>query len=170
MILMGYKYYLYGGILFFLSLGLLVVYHRRISLSIIAKSILVLYTFLVLSYTIFAREVMVERAYVLSPFWSIKWAILGQKYLWKQIYLNIVMTVPYGLLMPLFVKRIILLKVIVAVTILEFLIEFSQFAFYRGLFETADICCGVIGGLVGYILYGILIRFIWNRIGNKNCI
>ncbi len=74
----------------------------------------------------------------------------------RQIVLNIIMTVPFGFLLPLIKKENInLLKVIFYTFLFSLMIEILQLIIissYRSS-DITDIITNVIGGIIGYIIY-----------------
>lgn len=73
----------------------------------------------------------------------------------KQIVLNIVMTIPFGFLLPLVKnERINLLHIIFSTFILSFSIEILQ-PLINGArsSDITDVITNVIGGIIGYIVY-----------------
>ena len=85
----------------------------------------------------------------LMPFWSYKKAIASHA-LRKEILANILMFVPVGALLPLTVKRPILIGIGFSV-----FIEMMQLFTHRGLCETDDVISNTIGLLLGFGLYKI---------------
>lgn len=74
----------------------------------------------------------------------------------RQIVLNIIMTIPFGFLLPLMKKENIkLLKTILYTFIFSLSIEILQIIFVSSgrSADITDIITNVIGGIIGYILY-----------------
>ena len=115
----------------------------------------------VLSLTFIVRETMVlrtpeNRGVILEPFREIHAMINSQNhFFWfMQIFLNILLFVPFGFLLPMVQKRF---QNIFSVTLIgflfSFLIESMQFITGRGLTEIDDIITNTTGALCGYLIY-----------------
>ena len=118
----------------------------------------------VLSLTFIVRETMVlrtpeNRGVILEPFREIQAMIDGPKrFFWfMQIFLNVLLFVPFGFLLPMVQKRF---NNVFAVTLLGFIfscgIESMQYITGRGLTEIDDIINNTAGAFCGYLLYAVL--------------
>ena len=107
-------------------------------------SLLLSYCFLILAATVFSRRVMGEAKLELMPFWSYKKAIAGHG-LRNEILANILMFVPVGALLPMVVKR----PVLIGIGFSAF-IELLQLFTHRGLCETDDVISNTLGLLMGF--------------------
>ena len=106
-------------------------------------SLLLSYCFLILAATVFSRRVSGTAKLELMPFWSYKKAIVGHG-LRNEILANILMFVPVGALLPMVVKRPVLIGMGLSV-----FIELLQLLTHRGLCETDDVISNTIGLLLG---------------------
>lgn len=115
----------------------------------------------VLSLTFIVRETMIlrtpdNRGVILEPFREID-AMLHQPnyFFWfMQIFLNILLFVPLGFLLPMISERFrSLWLTIVTGFIFSVGIETMQYITGRGLTEVDDVINNTTGALVGYILY-----------------
>ncbi|WP_195837001.1 VanZ family protein [Sharpea porci] len=72
----------------------------------------------------------------------------------RQIILNIIMTIPFGFLLPLVAKKMNLIKVVLITMTFSLSIEFFQFfsITYRAT-DITDVITNTLGGLIGYCLY-----------------
>ena len=119
----------------------------------------VVYLAAVLYITVFSREPG-EKRFDMEPFRSYILLIRDKNYFYaSQIFLNILMTVPYGFLLPgLNVKYRSLRKVTFMGLGFSAAIETIQYIPCRGLFEFDDLFNNTLGASVGYIIFVILHR------------
>lgn len=144
-------------------------------------SLFIIYITVVVSITVFPlvidpeMMVMTDKSIILIPFSTITDllanATLGTIVL--QIIGNIIMTVPYGVLIPFIVKRkrwynylIYTLVFPIAVELTQLIICLSTNSFYRTV-DIDDVILNSIGILIGYGIYKILPRFVKEYFGNK---
>lgn len=79
----------------------------------------------------------------------------------RQILLNILMTIPFGFLLPLVMKkRATLFKIIIATALLSISIELLQPLTGARISDITDVITNTIGGILGYLLYLTLKPFI----------
>lgn len=119
----------------------------------------VVYLAAVLYITVFSREPG-EKRFDMEPFRSYILLIRDKNYFYaSQIFLNILMTVPYGFLLPgLNVKYRSLRKVTFMGLGFSTAIETIQYITCRGLFEFDDLFNNTLGASVGYIIFVVLHR------------
>lgn len=89
------------------------------------------------------------------PFWSY-WDtfVKGDKYLWRQMVYNVLIFVPWGILLPMMLKKERPEKgVIYSAAIFSVAIELCQLLFRCGLFEFDDIFHNTLGAIVGFGLW-----------------
>ena len=122
-----------------------------------------LYIIAVISVTFIVRETMVlrtpeNRGVILQPFREFETMMNGAHFFWfKQIFLNILLFVPFGILLPMVSMRF--KNPIITVTtgcILSGLIEIMQYITGRGLTEVDDVITNTIGAAVGVVIYKII--------------
>ncbi len=83
---------------------------------------------------------------------------------WRNIVLNILLFVPLGILVPMWNKKWNKLYIILPIGLVTtLLIEFIQYAFKIGVFESDDILNNVIGVILGYSIFQ-LVLIIRNKI------
>lgn len=117
--------------------------------------------------TVFSREPE-ERRFDMEPFRSYMLLIRDRNYFYlKQIFFNILMTVPLGIFLPLLNKKYRSLRLM---TLTGFIfscgIETIQYITRRGLFEFDDLFNNTIGAAIGYIIFvclHILILFLIDK-------
>lgn len=84
----------------------------------------------------------------------------------RQVVLNVIMTVPFGILLPLTEKEPKILKTILLTFLLSFAIEILQPLindFRRG--DVTDLITNVTGGIIGYMIY-LIFRPLTSKILN----
>lgn len=136
----------------------------------IIKGALFAYSFIVFSLTLLSRTSAEVYRYSFIPFWS--W-IEGatDKYIGYEVIYNIFLFIPLGVLEKISYDSIIKLKHVIIINfILAFVIEFFQLILKRGMFEFDDVIDAIIGALIGYGVYVIVIKFReWkNRKSDRN--
>lgn len=147
-------------VVFFSSLIILIL-GRRNNLSMERRVYLWLsccYVSIVLSYTIVMREPMNDYRANPEIFWSYTLALKGNRIYIREIFLNMCMLVPMGILLPAFFNR---LKYLCVISVLfPAFIEIVQLLSKRGLFETDDIISNLIGFWIGWgiRLFGVKIK------------
>ena len=160
---MGYLFYLIRsldmayyltGIL--LGIGCWVVLGQLERKQRLAASLLVAYVFLVLAVTVLARRPFNEFR-MLPPFWSYIEILKGHPKAYSyatEIVLNMLMLVPVGFLLPVLVKK----NVILYGFLCSLCIEIFQLVTKRGYFEVNDLLHNTIGVVIGYGLYKLAAR------------
>lgn len=122
----------------------------------------VVYLGCVLYMTLFSRSYE-KRELSLIPFSVF---MLAQTYpdVYNQIAMNVLMFVPFGILLPYVLNHRIKYKIAVTIALgllISSLIEVSQYIFMRGLAETDDLIFNTLGvciGTLSYLLYSSLLR------------
>lgn len=77
---------------------------------------------------------------------------------WRNIVLNILLFVPLGILVPMWNKKWNKLYIILPIGLVTtLLIEFIQYAFKIGVFESDDILNNVIGVILGYSIFQLVL-------------
>ena len=131
----------------------------RASTAIIIP-ILVFFLSFVLTITIIERVPRRNVRYNLELFWTIKRILAGRTYLFWEIFWNVVLFVPLGVMISALLKRpcvAIPIGVLMSATI-----EVAQLLTRRGLFEFDDIIYNSVGALIGFLLY-LLLRKLGRR-------
>ena len=136
---------------------------------VVAALFFLLY-FIVLFYFLFFSEELgrtySERAYHynLIPFHEIKRFIIYRRILgWKAVVLNIwgniIAFMPFGLFLPIYAKRCRNLWMTVLYSFeLSLLVELLQLVFKVGSFDVDDLFLNTVGGLLGYLVYKVIVR------------
>lgn len=119
------------------------------------SSLLLLYTILILYLTIFNRDIADKNTINLLPFWTYR-NFLQPQYRWE-IYMNIFLFVPYGVLVNVALGKNAF-KTIIYAFLLSVSIEFIQYEFKLGMCEFDDVFHNTIGALIGYHYWKMLDR------------
>lgn len=131
----------------------------------LTRIVFIVYIIGVLSLTFIVRETMIlrtpdYRGVVLEPFREVN-AMLHQQnhFFWfMQIFLNILLFVPFGFLLPMISKRFrSFWLAIVTGFIFSAGIETMQYITGRGLTEVDDVINNTLGALIGYVIYALMI-------------
>lgn len=143
--------------------------HKKEKKEIIKFSLMYVYIFLVLCVTILPIDFTLDfkwnyheslnfKYIHLKPFDDLVHGYLGAK---KQIILNIIMTIPFGVLYPVLKKKDNIIKTVVATFLLSFTIELIQlimtvFLLHYRSCDVTDLITNTVGGLLGYIIYKLI--------------
>ncbi len=136
------------------------IYDNRKTLTNI---LFILYIISVISVTFIVRETMVlrtpeNRGVVLQPFREFEAMMNGMHFFWfKQIFLNVLLFVPFGFLLPMISKHFKNPILTVATgCIFSGTIELLQYITGRGLTEVDDVITNTLGAAVGVAVYHII--------------
>ncbi|MDO5561047.1 MAG: VanZ family protein [Oscillospiraceae bacterium] len=107
--------------------------------------------------TVFCREPE-ERRVSLNLFESYYYLLENKNsYYYNMIKYNIIMTIPFGLLVPMISSKLRNWhKVLVLGFLFSLTIETTQYITGRGLFEADDLFNNTLGAVIGYIFYALL--------------
>ena len=117
--------------------------------------ILVFFLSFVLTITIFERVPRRRARYNLELFWTVKCIIAGRTYLVWEVFWNIVLFMPMGLLVSALIPRRAWTAIPICV-VASAAIEVAQLLTHRGLFEFDDIIYNSMGAVAGCLLYLML--------------
>lgn len=123
--------------------------------------ILLFFLSFVLTITIIERVPRRTVRYNLELFWTIKRIVAGKTNLIWEIFLNVVLFVPMGLMVSVLIPHRAWAAILIC-TITSMVIEVIQLLTHRGLFELDDILYNSVGAVIGFLLYLLL-----KRIGQK---
>lgn len=143
--------------------------HKKEKKDIMKFSFMYLYIFLVLCVTVLPIDFTLNFkwnyheslnfTYIhLKPFDDLVHGYLGAK---KQIVLNIIMTIPFGVLYSSLKRENNIIKTIIATFLLSFTIELIQlimtiFLLHYRSCDITDLITNTIGGLIGFVLYKLI--------------
>lgn len=148
----------------FLVLWGLIWYRKIKKIQAIATIALVVFMWIVLASTVFTREQTIRR-YKLIPFWSWEKIIFEKDMsLLQENFLNCILLMPIGCLLPMVMAHAVKLKNVFAVgVIFSAVIEFSQLICKRGMFEWDDIIHNGLGCVIGCFLTNEIIKLYKKR-------
>ena len=116
----------------------------------------VLYIALTFFATTITRTVQAERIFKVKLFAEHALALNGNAKMAKQVFFNILMMIPFGLLLPAVTGgRCGIGKTLCGAFLYSLTIEIVQLVFRFGSFETDDLLNNCIGALIGYGLYAL---------------
>lgn len=150
--------------------------NNRIFQSILLYTVFVFYIIIFLSIIIFKNVSPLElisgdryifRSINLIPFHTIKSYLLGtvevsRSVVFKNVIGNIVLFIPLGIYLQLFKKDKRILANLFGICVVSLSLEFIQYIFAIGASDIDDILLNCIGGLIGILLYKLLITLIRN--------
>ena len=125
----------------------------------------------VLCVTFIVRETMAlrtseNRGLVLQPFREFEAMVNGTHFFWfKQIFLNVLLFVPFGILLPM-VSRYFKNPIVTLITgcLFSGIIEIMQYVTGRGLTEVDDVITNTLGAAVGVMLYKLVFAVYRSRV------
>ncbi|MBE5923940.1 MAG: VanZ family protein [Lachnospiraceae bacterium] len=135
---------------------------RKLLLNIIGVIFLIIWIYFFLSVALFNRVSQPNASFNLELFWCIKEAWSFKSSLdWYFIVGNTLAFVPLGLLIPFcFEKMRSLLYTGIAGFVFSSMVEVTQLVLHRGLFEFDDIFNNVVGVILGYGIYIIMMGIV----------
>ena len=134
----------------------------------IATLLLLSFIAIVYASTVFTRNPMPYARYQLKLFWSYEYMMNGNKFFIKECFLNFLLLMPVGILLPyIFDRKIRWWQGLLCGIILSGGVEFLQLVLHRGLFEWDDIFHNSLGCMIATIVssyvYGIIKKMIKRR-------
>jgi len=141
---------------------------RKITKGVAVSGLLFsFYVSQVIGLTLLNRTITEEVRYDLNMIDVYKIAFSGNSVFMTQLIGNVIMFIPFGILVPVCFQRI---KGIWKITVLSFLaslfIESTQLYTHTGLFELVDLINNTLGGVIGYFIYK-LVCFIYKIINSS---
>ena len=129
----------------------------------VVSILFILYLMAVISVTFIVRETMVlrtteNRGLILQPFREFEAMVNGRRFFWfKQIFLNVLLFVPFGALLPM-VSRCFKNSIVTVITgcLVSGTIEIMQYITGRGLTEVDDVITNTLGAAVGVVTYKLV--------------
>lgn len=146
--------------LFLIGLLVLILWKGfRLGLRYCSSLLLAEWSFLILCATIIFRETGAERRCNLIPLWS--YFDYGKHSYFMEMFgeniLNVLLFVPIGLFAGCGMQGMTLRKVLFLGGGLSIFIELLQFIFKKGFCETDDIIHNVLGCIIGYLIYRLIL-------------
>lgn len=117
---------------------------------------LIAYVFLIISITVISRKNRTDSNYNLIPFWTYGVIAKGGwkgRYRLRETIVNVLMTLPSGILLQPLVKEKRCLKTVLFGFALSACIEVLQLTLHRGLFEIDDLLHNTLGCFFGHGIY-----------------
>lgn len=143
-------------------IGYLLYRNGRIRLvTFITMPILAFYLSFVAKITVFSRIPWYEPRYMLVPFWSYRAIADGRTGLISEVFWNVVLFMPIGILFMLLLtcKCKWVITIIIGFLITT-AIELIQLIFHRGYFEFDDIFHNTLGTVIGIAIYIVVIKLL----------
>lgn len=163
-------------IVFCILIGYFVVYRKILKgqkkitwKRILWWGILICYLCVVLGATLLSRGSYIYNGRVVPLFYSYKEAwIHFSNSAWRNIILNFCMFLPFGLWLPLGIKRLrSFWKMYLAGFGFSLLIECIQLFLRRGIFELDDIMGNTIGAMIGYGFFALGLYFFGKKVSRE---
>ena len=132
----------------------------------ILADIFFFYMITVLTSTVLSRSSGTTASYKLDLFWSFRDILAGKGDSWLTTIENIVLFLPFGLLLPeLLPGRGRALATVLLGFAFSLMIEGAQLVLKKGLFELDDIVTNTIGVVLGWLVYVAVARGVrlWRR-------
>lgn len=135
--------------------------------TLITVPVLTFYLSFVATITIIARIPSHNAQYRLMLFWSYRAIAGGQTDLIAEVFWNVVLFIPIGiLLMILFTKRFRFVTALGIGLLMSVCIEVVQLVFHRGLFEFDDMFHNTLGTLIGIGIF-LFVSVVGKRLTGK---
>ncbi|MDE7309526.1 MAG: VanZ family protein [Lachnospiraceae bacterium] len=130
---------------------------RKITKYVIVSGLLFsFYVSQVIGLTLLNRTITEEARYDLNMIDVYRIAFSGNSVFMTQLIGNVIMFIPFGILVPICFQKI---RGILKITLISFLaslfIETTQLYTHTGLFELVDLLNNTLGGIIGYLIYKI---------------
>jgi glycopeptide antibiotics resistance protein len=136
---------------------------------ILCWGLMPIYLFFVIKLTLKGRH-YAHRNLILWPLWEYRKLFTStRKFYWvKQIFNNIIMLLPWGLMLSFINEKVRGVKqIIIAGFGLSFCIEATQFITRRGTFELDDLFNNTLGTLWGFGIYLLVEKLILSRMTSE---
>ena len=134
---------------------------------IIGALLLLCYTFLLYSTTLFFRKYIDIQKCNFTPFWSYEAIDNGRTDLIAENAMNVVVFIPFGLMLGCCSSRITWRKVLLIGVSISASIEILQFFLHRGFAEIDDMIHNTLGSMIGYGIYAVA-RYGYKRISKRS--
>ena len=128
----------------------------------IAIPLIAFYSAFVLTITLIDRIPTKRPRYELVLFWSYKAIQNGRSDLISEVFWNVVLFIPLGILFSLLLSKRKWISIVLGM-LLSAGIELTQLILHRGLFEFDDIFHNTLGTIIGFVVY-LLVRKLLNTL------
>ncbi len=148
---------------------------NSVLLNLIFWAVFLIYMFILID-TVFGRRIGISyRDANLVPFESIRRYLrvhdgMSTKTLDVNVWGNVLMFIPLGVFYMSFARRLSYVRTVILLILSSFTIEAVQYIFYLGTFDVDDIILNVAGGIIGIILYRILLALFKTKRATRNII
>ena len=143
-------------------IGFLLFRNGRIKkISFITIPMIAFYLSFVAKITVFSRYPSYYPRYMLIPFWSYMAIAEGATGLISEVFWNVVLFIPIGILLMMFLtcRHRLAISVVIGF-LLTTAIELIQLIFHRGLFEFDDIIHNTLGTVIGIGIYLLMVKIL----------
>lgn len=125
-----------------------------------AIPLLTFYMSFVLTITVIGRYITSNPRYELTVFWTYKAIQAGQTDLKAEIFWNVVLFIPIGILICMLLPRKAKWVSVFLGLLISAGIELSQLFLCRGLFEFDDIIHNTLGTIIGFVVFLIVSKIV----------
>lgn len=115
------------------------------------------YIFVLFSSLIFSRTANIELGVNMQPFWTEIAILSGETKYIRTLVQNLLMLVPYGILLPI-ARKVSLTKTVITGCLISVAIEVLQLVTKTGLCELDDVTHNTLGVLMGYGVFLLLTK------------
>ena len=144
------------------AVAFLFYYKKKLNgMAFAALPLMTFYISFVLTITLIARKVTANPQYQLTVFWSYKAIQAGQTDLKAEIFWNVVLFIPIGILLAMLLPSKRSWLAIILGMLISSGIELTQLYLHRGLFEFDDIIHNTLGTIIGVILFLIVRKIVF---------
>lgn len=140
--------------------------HRYQSMS---SCCMIGYIFFILYMTLFSRDSKESFQYNFHPFWSYHAIIDGREDLVRENYLNILLFIPFGILLWCVLRQKKWWAALTAGCTLSLGIEVIQLMLKRGFCEFDDVFHNSLGTMIGYGLMAGIVTVLYKQYIRRNC-
>ena len=142
-------------------------WRRKGGRSLLVNTMMYVYIAFVLYFTLvpilFSIPNLFDHTYAYGPINLIPFAdvLYGRGDYWRQVVLNVIMTIPFGFLLPIVRKRTTLGKAVLMTMLMSICIEVLQlFSVAFRATDITDVITNTLGGLLGYVTYLLVARLL----------
>lgn len=90
--------------------------------------------------------------------------IINQKIDLAEIYMNVIIFIPFGIYMTMLKPKWPFFKLIIPIAFTSFLVETLQYAFAIGATDITDLIGNTLGGIIGILIYAVINKLFKNKI------
>lgn len=106
---------------------------------------------------------------ITPPFWKISELVQGNREMCYEIAENIIMLIPFGVLLPVCFRKADKMGIIALTALLfSFIIEIAQLVTARGFFEFDDMLNNTIGAVIGAFIGCPLAKWLYSDCNSRN--